>query len=591
MPSRKSWISPRKHERYLDGTNQRINSVEFNVKSILRTIKYYQRVDPQKPFLIKLDQFINNILEEINNPFYVIYNPKILAKLKDPLKKADKTCRPICIYNLKDKIIISLVNKYFTNIFNTFFYEHSYAFKAKSTKDKFPPTHHNAIDYLLAYKANYKGKRLWVSECDISKFFDTVSHKIVRTEFLKLVRLSDKKNSFSVDDRAIAIFFKYLKSFDFQKHIFKKNGDLGYWNEQRISEGKFGWVKNSLLDSGFYRDISKNRIGIPQGGALSGLIANIVLHYADTKILSEKDDKLLYVRFCDDMIIIHPNKAKAREYTSIYNNSLRDLKLISHKPEIINYNNKSNFWNNSKSKSPYKWSNSTINSMNRIGFVGYEIGYDGSLRVRKTSLIKEKLKIKKLISNTIYNLRKGKRKTDNMIIESVSNKLVGMSVGRVTMKNYRNIDNDMCWANGFRRLGSNSNLKLQLRRLDRIRSKYISKFRKRIKKIPFIDNGSGNKSRYIGKHFFCKIYGVNNSDSVIIREELMQQNILSTKFYLTSYRREKIQDGVLPIILSATYAHLDEEVIKLLATTEPENRDPPIYGKPFSYYFNVVEKK
>ncbi|MBK8362805.1 MAG: hypothetical protein IPL24_03750 [Bacteroidetes bacterium] len=54
-------------------------------------------------------------------------------------------------------------------------------------------------------------------------------------------------------------------------------------------------------------------MGIPQGGALSGLIANLVLDFADRKMQSLNDSKLLYVRFCDDMIIIHPSKKKAIE--------------------------------------------------------------------------------------------------------------------------------------------------------------------------------------------------------------------------------------------------------------------------------------
>ncbi len=591
MPSRRKWISPHKKERYINNGIQRINSLEFNVKSILRTINYYKRHFPTAPFLLELDKFINSIIHEINNPDYKILNPDILPKLKDPNKKNDKTCRPICIYNLKDKIIISIINKYLTKAFDPFFYEHSYAFRTKKEEAKMPPTHHDAINHLLSYKSKYKGKRLWVSECDISKFFDTVNHTIVKSQFSKLVNISNKQQDFSIDNRAILIFLKYLKSFDFQKDIFKKNGKLSYWESKRILGGKFGWVKTELEKLGCYRQVSKNKIGIPQGGALSGLIANIVLHYADSQILKAKDEKLCYVRFCDDMIIIHPQKTKATEYTNIYIESLKNLKLVSHLPQKINYSQKKSFWNDSKSKATYKWSNDRTNGMNRIGFVGYEICFNCTLRVRKSSLIKEKQKIKKMVKDTLHNLRKGKRKSDNMIRESISNKLIGMSVGRVSMKNYKEVDNDMCWVNGFASLNSNDNLKLQLRRLDRYRAKYLSRFKKKLKRIPHIPSNNGKGSRYIGKYFFCKIWGINNKDSLAIRQELINTEVLSPKFSISISKREKIKTGNLSLSLSSAYSPFEIEIIECLLNEDPEDRDVPIYGKPFSYFYNVIEKK
>jgi len=56
-------------------------------------------------------------------------------------------------------------------------------------------------------------------------------------------------------------------------------------------------------------------------------------------------------------------------------------------------NTPDSFWSDKiKSKHPYKWSLNYADSFPWFGFVGYEIHYAGNLRVRKSSLAKEKTK-------------------------------------------------------------------------------------------------------------------------------------------------------------------------------------------------------
>ena len=590
MPPRRKWISPTREERYPNRSIQRINSLKYNTIALLKTIKHYKKNNPTEPFLLKLENFIDEIISEFDNENFNISAPTIIAKLKNPEDKKDKTCRPICVFPLKEKIIISIVNKYLTNAFNDIFYDHSYAFKAKKDAEQFPPTHHNAIEYILDFKKKYKGKRLWVSECDISKFFDTVNHKVVREEFKKIVHYHNKKITDKIDDRAISIFHKYLKCYDFQKDVFSLNYNQNFWISNKKEGCKFKWVERDLLELGCYKNIKRHKIGIPQGGALSGLIANIVLHSIDLKINAEEDKKLCYVRFCDDMILIHSIKKICQAKTKLYFEGLKDLKLISHEAEYVKPSHKKEFWNKSKSKSPYKWSTDHIKSFNRIGFVGYEICYDGSLRVRKSSLIKEKRKIKNLVLHTLSALKNGKRKSDEMIIESISNKLVGMSVGRVTMKNYKVSDNDMCWVNGFTLLQDNPDLRTQLKRLDHYRSKHLSRFKKKLSLLPEVEVGNSNGSKRVGKIFFIRIEGLNYIDSENIRLELQRINILNVKFLFTKSKKKLLLTNPTALILSSKYLPFQKQIIELLLKDEKDDRDVPHYGKPFSYYYNVIEK-
>lgn len=591
MPSRRKWISPSKEERYPNGSIQRINSLKYNTIALLKTIKYYKKNNPTEPFLIKLENFIDEIISEFDNENFNISAPTILAKLKNPEDRKSKICRPICVFALKEKIIISIVNKYLTNSFNDIFYDHSYAFKAKKIDEKFPPTHHNAVEYILDFKSKYKGKRLWVSECDISKFFDTVNHNVVREKFKKIVQHHNRKFTNKIDNRAISIFHKYLKCYDFQKDVFALNQNQNFWISNKKEGCKFKWVEEDLLEFDCYKNLKRHKIGIPQGGALSGLIANIVLHSIDLKINAEEDKKLCYVRFCDDMILIHSNKKICQAKTKLYFEGLKDLKLISHEAECVKPSQKKDFWNKSKSKSPYKWSGDHKNSFNRIGFVGYEICYDESLRVRKSSLIKEKRKIKNLVLHTLSALKNGKRKSDDMIIESISNKLVGMSVGRVTMENYTESENDMCWVNGFTLLKDNPNLRTQLKRLDHYRSKHMSRFKKKLALLPEIKVGNLKKIKLIGKFFFIKIDGLNYIDSENIRLELQKINILNAKFVFTKSKKKIVLANPNIITLSKEYLPFQLQISELLLKEEKDDRYVPHYGKPFSYYYNVIEKE
>jgi retron-type reverse transcriptase len=102
---------------------------------------------------------------------------------------------------------------------------------------------------------------------------------------------------------AIRIFESYLKSYPFVHHSLPLNKDQSFFEKFHIQNGEFEWIDKELNEKHYYKSMYRERIGVPQGGALSGLIANIVLDYADKKVLEFDDGKLLYIRYCDDMIL------------------------------------------------------------------------------------------------------------------------------------------------------------------------------------------------------------------------------------------------------------------------------------------------
>jgi hypothetical protein len=75
------------------------------------------------------------------------------------------------------------------------------------------------------------------------------------------------------------------------------------------------------------------------------------------------------------------------------------------------------------------------------------------------------------------------RTTRKTIDESAINRLIGMSVGRVKLWNYKTLKHDMCWINGFQCLNDNKYSRIQLKRLDRARNRLLDKFRKKLSEV------------------------------------------------------------------------------------------------------------
>lgn len=487
LPPRRKWKKLGKRNRYKT-KNQRINSIEYNTKALFKTVLIYRKHYQSEPFVGKLNQFVNHVIESLNDSNYQIEKPSVYPKPKKKIdygKNCINTCRPISLFNLRDKIIIGLTNKYLTDQFDNQFYRNSHAFRSSIDKNKLV-NHHTSIEEIINYIGKNEADSLWVAECDMNKFYDTVSHEIILSQFENLVRKCEFVGN-NIDTRAIRVFQAFLDSYNFVEDVLRKNDNDEYWEGRGIPNGEFGWVEKELKELGHYEDIHKSRIGIPQGGALSGLIANIVLNYADEQVNKVTDDELLYLRFCDDMIIIHPKKNVCKKAIDEYNNSLIHLKLVPHLPSS-DEDLRIKFWD-SKSKMPYQWSakNENEEAFCWIGFVGYEIHFEGHVRVRKSSLKREINKQKDVIQNIISAIEKKKRAKKGTIIESAINRLNGMSVGRIQMWNHKFLEPDMCWTNGFKKLNNNPYLIEQLKLLDRKKNHQISRLKKELSDEKYSD--------------------------------------------------------------------------------------------------------
>jgi hypothetical protein len=306
---------------------------------------------------------------------------------------------------------------------------------------------------------------------DLQAFFDCLHHDVARAA---VRRLSEKvvADGGIVDARATQILEGYFAyTFPLVARPMAKA-----WFEEHDAGAALAWPEDSLR--AFWPDPSHEPIGVPQGGSLSQVIANIVLDAADRAVMDRRlRDPLLYLRYLDDIVIVHPSRATVAAAFQRYAQSARALKLPVHTSgPSRRYGQK--HWSQ-KTKAPYRWCRSKRSgSAPWVGFLGYEIRYDGAMRIRKSSVEREKTKLSRICRRALRVCRSqgGLRVPVGTMIRRVASRLVAASVGRVRMDGTGG--GQRCWSRGFQLLkGERGNFR-QLADLDRHRERELQRLQR-----------------------------------------------------------------------------------------------------------------
>jgi hypothetical protein len=496
-------LPPRRKWKKLDAeartkpSGQPLNSLDKNVRILKETVRWYRRKETNAPFLEELARFCDTVRAYVMVPEPVLPAPQIIPSLK---KRGGKQCRPIAAYPLAAKIAICLTNRYLSERFDKHFETCSFAFRMRDAdaRSGHQPTHHDAFARIVDVRCRRPKYNFWVAECDIQKFYDTVNHSVLKRAFKALVAKVNRANPEQpISEAAVRVFMAYLESYSFNKNVLPLNNPKGnYFAERRMSGCYFAWVEEELKRCGAYRSFKRAKIGVPQGGALSGLIANILLDKVDKALITRRDAHLTYVRYCDDMIIMHPRKRKCQEYMEVYETELKKLKLLPHPAKEVTVYNRE-FWD-AKSKKPYKWGPQGF--VPWVGFVGYEVNAEGDVRVRKSSLAKEMQKQYDTVQEVVRAITGEPRASHRTIEESVANRLIQMSVGRVRLHNFQTVENELCWVNGFECLTDNKYSRIQMKRLDACRNRLLWRLRKHLMGVEETESTTRSKARQIVKY-------------------------------------------------------------------------------------------
>ena len=319
-------------------------------------------------------------------------------------------------------------------------------------------------------------------------------------------------NKVQLGNKAKALVKAFLESYDVRDILSSR-----FWDKL----AKTG-------DWDFLEELPKDRrIGLPQGGALSGLLSNLVLDNVDKAIGDLKLNGFLYARYCDDIIMCAMSKEDCEIALDECSTSLEALHLRMYpaNPDIL-YN--ANYYV-AKSKGPFLWGNPSVvgGAISWVSFLGYSIYYDGSTRLRKETLLAHAKSIREECETFLLHAGKfGFRDPSNKpkAVGDFLCRLMAKGTGRINIEPIKGLGR--CWLSVFRFVGESKLGLKQMRYLDYVRSSAVARLRRKleIRKGRLGDNSAEDAKAVL---YFGKPFSYYGSCKRVKRKAIAADNELS----------------------------------------------------------------
>lgn len=428
MPPRYTWVRPSKRIYLKNGAMDTSKNAE---KALWLTIKRDRDKRGKGPhiYLKELDAFISRIQQRLMMPQLTFETPQLMPIYKSHKQLQDGTrvvtCRPLSVYTrLEDKIIVAITSRYLTRFLDKHLHQNILSYR--NSRTFYGEQHHttdfnDGIKLIEAFRAKQGQNNIYVADCDIKKFYDTIPHHVVIESFKRI--LDKTRLDYEGKEQVMRVIRAYLNSYNFYTNAWleaESNPIVFFKVRRRMHDTnhrntyQLGWVDDIMA----LPEEERRLRGVPQGGALSLVVANVVLNDVDQVIVNKIDENCLFIRYCDDMILMHTHRDKCTQLMKAYTQSLTDHGLYYHdfesvtnskdpaNPEITN----SHFWE-IKSHATFLWGDGEGNSNRYIGFLGYEMQRDGRMRLRKDNIKRFKEKTNRLFY-ALQRYQNNDKKTD-----------------------------------------------------------------------------------------------------------------------------------------------------------------------------------